>query len=199
MIRLIIEPAIIDQRIDHIVNWVTGWLYRNGYAFYSKEYDYRSEWDVEIYVKRLEPVSDIFGFVIDEFGDAFRHFINEVDAEIEAVVVCNEDETECFDVWLSDLENLDKQEFLEIEERWQRMIEPMIYGEDDDPEYREYLEANSDGLEFVEEVDEEEDGEEGSMKATYGEEHDCGTWARCGGEDEEMDRKEREDLLAAEC
>jgi hypothetical protein len=36
---------------------------------------------------------------------------------------------------------LEGQEHLEIEERWQRMIEPMIYGEDDDPEYREYEEA----------------------------------------------------------
>jgi len=145
MIRLIIEPAIIDQRVDHVINWTMGWLYRNGYAFYSKEYDYKDGWDVEIYVKRLEPVNDIFGFVIDEFGDAFRHFINELDAEIEAVVVCNESEDECLDVRFSDLENLDFQEFLEIEERWQRMM----YGGDD--------------------------------------------------EEEEMDRKEREDLLMAEC
>ena len=46
-----------------------------------------------------------------------------------------------FGVWLSDLKKLEDQEHLEIEERWQRMIEPMIYGEDDDPEYREYEEA----------------------------------------------------------
>jgi hypothetical protein len=134
MIRLYIEPAIIDQRVDHVIHWTMGWLYRHGYAFYSKEYDYRDGWDVEIYVKRLEPVNDIFSFVVDEFGDAFRHFINELDAEIEAVVVCNEKEDECVDVHFSDLDNLDFQEFLEVEERWQRMIEPMIYGETDDPE-----------------------------------------------------------------
>jgi hypothetical protein len=36
---------------------------------------------------------------------------------------------------------LEEQEHLEIEERWQRMIEPIIYGEDDDPELKEYEEA----------------------------------------------------------
>jgi hypothetical protein len=36
---------------------------------------------------------------------------------------------------------LEEQKHLEIEERWQRMIEPIVYGEDDDPEYQEYEEA----------------------------------------------------------
>jgi len=126
MIRLYIEPAIIDQRVDHVIHWTMGWLYRHGYAFYSKEYDYRDGWAVEIYTKGLEPVNDIFSFVVDGFGDEFRHFVNEIDAEIDAVVVCDGSGSECFDVHFSDLENLDFQEFLEIEERWQRMIEPVI-------------------------------------------------------------------------
>lgn len=161
MIRLYIEPAIIDKRVDHMINWTMGWLYRYGYAFDSKEYDYKDGWSVSIHTKGLEPVNDIFGFVVDEFGYEFRSFINELDAEIGAVVVCNEKEDECLDVRFSDLERLDFQEFLEIEERWQKMIEPMIYGESDDPEYREYVETIE--------------------------------------EDEEMDRKESEDLLMAEC
>lgn len=145
MIRLCIEPAIIDQRVDHVINWTMGWLYRHGYVFDSEEY-YRDGWSVSIHTKGLEPVNDIFGFVVDEFGDAFRHFINELDTEIKAVAVCSEKEDECFDVRFSDLENL-----LEIEE----------YGESVDPKYREYVETTE--------------------------------------EDEELDRKEREDLLMAEC
>ena len=141
MIRLFIEPAIIDERIDHIIHWTMGWLYRHGYAFSAEEYDYRDGWSVDIHTRGLEPVIDVFEFVLGGFGDAFRHFVNEVDAEIEAVVVCNGTGDECFDVWFSDLKKLEEQEHLEIEERWQRMIEPMIYGEDDDPELKEYEEA----------------------------------------------------------
>ena len=141
MIVLHIEFAMIDDRVDHVINWVTGWLYRHGYAFSAEEYDYRDGWSVDIYTRGLEPVTDVFEFVLGEFGDAFRHFVDELDAEIEAVVVCDASRTECFDVWFSDLKRLEEQEHLEIEERWQRMIEPIIYGEDDDPELKEYEEA----------------------------------------------------------
>jgi hypothetical protein len=44
-------------------------------------------------------------------------------------------------VRFEDLKKLEEQEHLEVEERWQRLIEPIIYGETDDPEYREYMEA----------------------------------------------------------
>jgi len=141
MIKLTIEFAMIDDRVDHVIHWTMGWLYRHGYAFSVEEYDYRDGWSVDIHTRGLEPVVDIFEFVLDEFGDAFRHFVNEVDAEVEVIAVCNEKEGECFGVWFSDLEELEEQEHLEIEERWQRMIEPMIYGEDDDPELKEYEEA----------------------------------------------------------
>jgi len=140
MIRLTIEPAIIDERMDHIIHWTMGWLYRHGYAFSAEEYDYRDSWNVSIYTRGLEPVTDVFEFVLGGFGDAFRHFVNEIDAEIEAVVVCNGTGDECFDVWFSDLKKLEDQEHLEIEERWQRMIE-LMYSEDDDPELKEYEEA----------------------------------------------------------
>jgi hypothetical protein len=139
MIRLYIDPAVIDGRVDYVINWVIGWLYRHGYAFRAEEYDYRDGWSVEIYTKGLELVDDIFGFVIDEFGDAFRYFVGELDVDIEAVAVCSGDE--CVDVRFEDLKKLEEQEYLEVEERWQRLIEPMIYGETDDPEYREYEEA----------------------------------------------------------
>jgi hypothetical protein len=125
MIRLYIEPAIIDQRMDHIIHWVIGWLYRDGYAFHAKEYDYKDDWVVEIYTKGLEPVDSIFDFVLSGFGDAFRYFADEIDAEIDAVVVCNEFEDECFDVWFEDLKALEDQEFLEVEERWQRIMDAM--------------------------------------------------------------------------
>jgi hypothetical protein len=141
MIKLLIEPAMIDERVDHIIHWTMGWLYRHGYAFSAEEYDYRDGWSVDIHTRGLEPVTDVFEFVLDGFGDAFRYFVDEIDAEVEVIAVCNEKEGECFGVWLSDLKKLEDQEHLEIEERWQRMIEPMIYGEDDDPEYREYEEA----------------------------------------------------------
>jgi hypothetical protein len=140
MIRLYIEPAIIDGRVDHVIHWTLGWLYRHGYAFSYQEYDYRDGWSVDVHTKGLELVVDVFEFVVDGFGDAFRYFIDEIDAEIEAVVVCNEKEGECFDVRFSDLKRLEEEEHLEIEERWQRMIEP-TYGEDDDSEYREYVEV----------------------------------------------------------
>jgi len=139
MIRLHVEFAMIDQRVDYVIDWVLGWLYRHGYAFSYQEYDYRDGWGVDIYTKGLEPVVDAFGFVVDEFGDEFRYFVDELDAEIEAVAVCDASGSECIDVEFSDLERLEEQEHLEIEERWQRMIEPVIY-EDDDPEHREYEE-----------------------------------------------------------
>jgi hypothetical protein len=116
-----------------------GWLYRHGYAFSAEEYDYRDGWSVDIHTRGLEPVADVFEFVLDGFGDEFRHFVDEIDAEVEAVAVCSGEE--CVDVVFEDLKRLEEQEYLEVEERWQRLIEPMIYGEDDDPEYREYKEA----------------------------------------------------------
>jgi hypothetical protein len=135
MIRLYIDPAIIDGRVDHVINWTVGWLYRHGYAFRAEEYDYRDGWSVEIYTKGLESVGDIFEFVVDGFGDEFRYFVDELDVDIEAVAVCGNEE--CVDVRFEDLKKLEEQEHLEVEERWQRLI----YGETDDPEYREYVEA----------------------------------------------------------
>jgi hypothetical protein len=44
---------------------------------------------------------------------------------------------ECVDVQFDDWKRLEDEEHLEVEERWQRMV----YGEDDDPEYKEYEEA----------------------------------------------------------
>ncbi|MCI4407997.1 MAG: hypothetical protein JHC26_02810 [Thermofilum sp.] len=163
MIKLFIEPAVIDENVDHIIYWTMGWLYRNRYAFYAREYDYNNggSWVVEIYTRELEPVDSMFDFMLGGFGDEFRYFVDKIKAEIEAVVVCNEYEDECFDVWFEDLKMLEDQEHLEIEERFEKAVEEAIYGESDDPEYREYIETVN--------------------------------------EDEEMDRKEREDLLAAEC
>jgi len=139
MIRLYIDPAIIDGRVDHVINWVVGWLYRHGYTFHAEEYDYRDGWSVEIYTKGLELVDDIFEFVVNGFGNAFRYFVDELDVDIEAVAVCSNEG--CVDVRFEDLKRLEEQEHLEVEERWQRLIEPMVYGEDDDPEYIEYKEA----------------------------------------------------------
>ena len=141
MIRLHVEFAMIDQRVDHVINWVLGWLYRHGYAFSYQEYDYRDDWSVDVYTRGLEPVVDMFEFAVGGFGDAFRYFIDELDAEVEAVIVCDASGSECVDVQFGDLKRLEEQEHLEVEERWQRMIEPIIYGEDDDPEYREYEEV----------------------------------------------------------
>ena len=141
MIRLHVEFAIIDHRVDHVINWVLGWLYRHGYAFSYQEYDYRDGWSVDIHTRGLESVVDMFEFAVDWFGDEFRYFIDELDAEVEAVVVCDASGSECVDVWFSDLKRLEGQIHMEVEERWQRMIESIIYGEDDDPEYREYEEV----------------------------------------------------------
>jgi hypothetical protein len=139
MIRLYIKPAVIDEKVDYVILWTTGWLYSNGYSFKAQEYDYEGDWTVEIYTKGLEVVSDVFEFVLGGFGDGLRYFVNDIGAEIEAVVACS-DGDECFDVWFEDLEQLEQQEHLEVEERLQKM-ESMIYGQDDDPEYQEYLEA----------------------------------------------------------
>jgi hypothetical protein len=106
MIRLTIEFAMIDDRVDHVIHWVIGWLYRHGYAFSAEEYDYRDGWSVDIHTRGLEPVVDIFEFVLDEFGNAFRHFINEIDAEIEAVVVCNNKEDECINLYWKDIKRM---------------------------------------------------------------------------------------------
>ena len=135
MIKLYIEPAVIDGDIDHIINWVIGWLYRHGYALTYQEYDYKDGWSVEIYVRGLEPVDNIFEFAVGGFGNAFRHFVDRLGVDIEAVVVCHGDE--CVDIRFEDLKKLEEQEHLEAEERWQKMI----YGETDDPEYREFEEA----------------------------------------------------------
>jgi hypothetical protein len=140
MIRLYIR-AVVDETFDDMIYWISGWLYKNGYAFELKENVHRGSLVVKIYTRGLEAANDIFDFVLNGFGDAFRYFINRIKAEIEALTVCNGDKSECFDIWFEDLERLAEQEYLEVEERWQRMIEPMIYGQDDDPEYQEYLEA----------------------------------------------------------
>jgi hypothetical protein len=139
MIRLYIEFDEVNDWNDDVIHWVIGWLYRHGYAFRAEEYDYRDGWSVEIYTKGLEPVGDIFEFVVGGFGDAFRYFVDELDVDIEAIAVCSNEE--CVDVRFEDLKKLEEQEHLEVEERWQRLIEPIIYGEADDPEYREYEEA----------------------------------------------------------
>jgi hypothetical protein len=139
MIRLYIR-AVVDETFDDMIYWISGWLYKNGYAFELKENVHKGSLVVKIYARGLEVVNDIFDFVLNGFGDTFRYFINRIKAEIEALTVCNGDKSECLDIWFEDLERLENEEHLEIEERLQKM-ESMIYGQDDDPEYREYLEA----------------------------------------------------------
>ena len=123
MIRLYIDPAIIDGRVDHIINWVVGWLYRHGYAFRVEEYDYRDGWGVEIYTKGLEPVDNIFEFVVSGFGNAFRYFVDELDVDIEAVAVCGNEG--CVDVRFEDLKKLEEQKFEEVEKRWEEIMNAM--------------------------------------------------------------------------
>jgi NDP-sugar pyrophosphorylase family protein len=136
-VKLYIEFDEVSGWNDDVIYWTVGWLYSHGYAFDFKEYDYTGEWSVDIYSKGLELV-DVFEFVFDGFGDAIRHFAESLNYGI-AVAVCEGDS--CIDVNFEDLKNLEKQEHLEVEERWQRLIEPVVYGEDDDSEYREYVEA----------------------------------------------------------
>ena len=137
MIRLHVEFDEVNDWNDDVIYWIVGWLYKHGYAFSYKEYDYMGEWEVEVYTKGLEPV-DMFEFVLNGFGDEVRYFAERYNFGI-AVAVCSDDG--CVDMEFEDLKRLEEQEHLEIEERWQRLIEPMVYGEDDDPEYTEYKEA----------------------------------------------------------
>jgi hypothetical protein len=122
MIRLYID-VFVDERINDIINWVTGWLYRHGYAFKVEEHDYSGDLSVEIYTKGLEPVSDIFEFVVGGFGDAFRYFVDRLKAEIEAMAVCGNGE--CVDIWFEDLKRLEEQEFEEFEKRWEEIMNAM--------------------------------------------------------------------------
>jgi len=133
MIRLYIEFDEVSGWNDDVINWIIGWLYRNGYAFSYREYEYDGMWEVEVHSKGLEPV-DMFEFVLVGFGDAVRHFVERYNFGI-AVAVGSGDEY--IDVEFEDLRRLEEEEYLEVEERWQRMIEPIVYGEDDDPEYVE--------------------------------------------------------------
>jgi hypothetical protein len=139
MITLHIDFPIVDGRDGDVVTWVIGWLYSNNYSFSYKKYEYSGSWSVDIHTKGLEPVDDIIRFIIEEFGDELRHYAERYGIDIDAVSVCDSDK--CTDIQFDDLKKLEDEEHLEVEERWQRMIEPMIYGEDDDPEYREYEEA----------------------------------------------------------
>jgi len=138
MIRLYIDFEVTEALHGHIINWVIGWLYGRGYVFSYQKYDYSGSWSVDIHAKGLEPVGDIFEFALD-FGDDLRYFAYEIDAIDIVVGVCSDEE--CVDVRFNDLKKLEEQKFEEVEERWQRLIEPMVYGEDDDPEYIEYKEA----------------------------------------------------------
>ena len=123
MIKLYIKPAVIDGDIDHIINWVIGWLYRHGYALTYQEYDYKDGWSVEIYVRGLEPVSDIFEFAVGGFGNAFRHFVDRLGVDIEAVVVCHGNE--CIDLKFEDLKRFEEQIFEEAEKRWEEIMNAM--------------------------------------------------------------------------
>jgi hypothetical protein len=135
MIRLYIDFPIVDGTNGDVVNWVIGWLYDNGYAFKAEKYKWDGKWEVEIYTRHLEPVSDIHEFVVGRFVDEFRYFVERFNVDVDAVGVCSGEE--CVDVQFDDWKRLEDEEHLEVEERWQRMV----YGEDDDPEYREYEEA----------------------------------------------------------
>jgi hypothetical protein len=135
MITLHIDFPIVDRRDGDVVTWVIGWLYRHGYAFKAEEYRYDGSWSVDIYTKGLEPVDDIIRFIIEEFGDELKHYTERYGVDVDAISACSGDE--CTDIQFDDLKKLEDEEHLEVEERWQRMI----YGEDDDPEYREYVEA----------------------------------------------------------
>jgi hypothetical protein len=139
MIRLYIDFVIVNGADGDTVTWVIGWLYDNGYSFDYKKYKYNGEWSVDIHTKGLEPVTDIIKFIIEEFGDKFRDFVERYGVDVDAISACSGDE--CTDIQIDDLKNLAEQEYLEIEERWQKMIESIVYGEDDDPEYQEYVEA----------------------------------------------------------
>jgi hypothetical protein len=139
MITLHIDFPIVDGRDGDVVTWVVGWLYDRGYSFSYRKYDYTGEWSVDIYTKGLEPVTDIIKFIIDEFGDELRHYTERYGVDVDAISACSGDE--CTDIQFDDLKMLEEQEHLEVEERWQKMIEPVIYGEDDDPEYQKYVEV----------------------------------------------------------
>ena len=135
MIRLYIEFDEVSGWNDDVIHWVIGWLYRHGYAFSYEEYEYTGEWKVKVYTKGLELV-DMFEFVLGEFGNAIRYFAERYNFGI-TVAVCLGDE--CIDVEFEDLKRLEEQKFEEVEERWQKLVESMIYGEDDDPEFEEAI------------------------------------------------------------
>jgi len=122
MIELYIDFEVAEALHGHVVNWVVGWLYDNGYAFSYQKYDYRGSWSVDIYTRGLEPVGDIFEFVL-EFGDALRYFVDEIDAVDIAVGVCSD--YECVDVVFEDLERLYNQEIEEIEKKWEEIMNAM--------------------------------------------------------------------------
>jgi len=136
-IKLYVEFDEVDAWNDDVINWIMGWLYRHNYSFSYKEYKYDGEWEVDLHTRGLEPV-DMFEFVLDGFGDAVRYYAKRYDFGIIVAVYRGD---EYIDVQFEDLKRLEDEEHLMVEERWQKMIESMIYGEDDDPEYQEYVEA----------------------------------------------------------
>ena len=126
MITIHIEFELAGAYNKHVINWIAGWLYREGYLF-GFRYD-NGELKIEIYAKRIcktvKPI-DMFKFTFGEFIDDMYCFLNETKFGVYLAVCGSEG---CIDIDWNDIKKLIEKEYEKVEKRLDEIIS-MIHGE----------------------------------------------------------------------
>jgi len=128
MITIYIEFELIGAYNEHVINWVVGWLHREGYLIgFNRQYDGSGKYRIDIYVRRvcrnIKPV-DMFEFTFDEFVDDMYCFLNETKwLDDVHLVVCNNEG--CIDIDWNDVKKLMEEEYEEVEKRWDKITSTM--------------------------------------------------------------------------
>jgi hypothetical protein len=116
VISVHVEFEMVGAHVDHVINWLAGWLYRRGYIF--SECRSSGSLRVDVYARRVcrsvTPV-DVFDFTLDIIDDMYC-FLSEVGNFDLTVSVCGG--KECVYVDWDDVRRLREEEYEEIERRW---------------------------------------------------------------------------------
>jgi hypothetical protein len=128
MITVHVEFGLVDVHVEHVINWMVGWLYREGYIFGYQKYEGGGEWQVDVYARRVcravKPV-DAFDLAL-ELAEEMYCFLGEVGNLDVAISICGDEG--CIDVDWDDVKRLREEEHEGAEIRWNGIADMIMHG-----------------------------------------------------------------------